>query len=701
MRRPGARDQPVRPARRGERQGGRSGRCSTGRRPAPSRVRRRPGRGLRHRAWLPAARPVADAVARTARAARARSRVRRGHGLPRPAPHARSATSARAGRGPGDPHLRLGPAVPALDRAVPQGRSTDGVSCRSPDPDATSRCPSGRTPSHDSSPLRRSATEGARRRPPVLRLHLTGHGRPGRRTTEPHDRCPRRQPAARPAGPPAAPDRRALRHGDLRRHRRPVPQEGDAGDLRPRQPGPAAARGSASSATPAATGRTRTSPRSSTTRSRSTPAPSSARRSGSSSPRASGSCRATSTTTPPSTSCAGPSTNSTRTAAPRATTRSTCRSRRASSPTSSASSRSTGSPTPGDGAWRRVVVEKPFGHDLESARELNPTLDRGLPARVGVPHRPLPRQGDRAEHPGDAVRQHDVRADLERQLRRPRADHHGRGHRHRRPGRVLRRHRRRPRRHPEPPAPAAGADRDGGADLVRRREPAHREAEGARPRQAAPAARPGDRPRPVRRRLGRAGRRCRASSRRRASRRLHHRDLRRGQARRGHPPLGRGAVLPAHRQAARPPGHRGRDGVQARAAPAVHRDRHRGARAERAGVPGPARRGHDDPVRLQGARHRDGDPRRQHGLRLRRLVRRVLARGLRAADPRRAARRPAAVPAARGGRAVLADPRPDRGRTGPRRTRREGRPEPTRPAPGDRRRPTRCWPATGRTWRRP
>jgi glucose-6-phosphate 1-dehydrogenase len=30
---------------------------------------------------------------------------------------------------------------------------------------------------------------------------------------------------------------------------------------------------------------------------------------------------------------------------------------------------------PPGGSWRRVVVEKPFGHDLESARELNRTLD--------------------------------------------------------------------------------------------------------------------------------------------------------------------------------------------------------------------------------------------------------------------------------------------------------------------------------------
>ena len=36
--------------------------------------------------------------------------------------------------------------------------------------------------------------------------------------------------------------------------------------------------------------------------------------------------------------------------------------------------------TPREGSWRRVVVEKPFGHDLESARELNATLDEVFPA---------------------------------------------------------------------------------------------------------------------------------------------------------------------------------------------------------------------------------------------------------------------------------------------------------------------------------
>ncbi|MBV2365577.1 glucose-6-phosphate dehydrogenase [Streptomonospora nanhaiensis] len=32
-----------------------------------------------------------------------------------------------------------------------------------------------------------------------------------------------------------------------------------------------------------------------------------------------------------------------------------------------------------DGAWRRVIIEKPFGHDLESARELNAVVDDVFP----------------------------------------------------------------------------------------------------------------------------------------------------------------------------------------------------------------------------------------------------------------------------------------------------------------------------------
>ena len=188
---------------------------------------------------------------------------------------------------------------------------------------------------------------------------------------------------------------------------------------------------------------------------------------------------------------------------------------------------------------------------------------RGVPAGVGVPDRPLPRQGDRPEHPGDAVRERDVRADLELQLRRPRADHDGRGHRHRRPGRLLRRHRRGPRRDPEPPAPADGADRDGGAHLLRRAQPAAGEAEGAVVRRTPPAAGPRDRPRAVHRGLGRRPEGARLHPGAGHPEGLHDRDLRGHQARDRDPPVGRGAVLPAARQAAGPPGHRGGRGVQA------------------------------------------------------------------------------------------------------------------------------------------
>ena len=76
-----------------------------------------------------------------------------------------------------------------------------------------------------------------------------------------------------------------------------------------------------------------------------------------------------------------------------------------------------------DGCWRRVIVEKPFGHDLDSARALNRELLAGAPRDADLPHRSLPRQGDRPEHPGVPLRQRHLRADLEPPLHRPRADH--------------------------------------------------------------------------------------------------------------------------------------------------------------------------------------------------------------------------------------------------------------------------------------
>jgi glucose-6-phosphate 1-dehydrogenase len=62
---------------------------------------------------------------------------------------------------------------------------------------------------------------------------------------------------------------------------------------------------------------------------------------------------------------------------------------------------------------QRVVVEKPFGHDLESARQLAADLHRHLNES----------QLYRIDH---FLRKHDARAAVEPQLPRLRADHYGR-----------------------------------------------------------------------------------------------------------------------------------------------------------------------------------------------------------------------------------------------------------------------------------
>ena len=66
----------------------------------------------------------------------------------------------------------------------------------------------------------------------------------------------------------------------------------------------------------------------------------------------------------------------------------------------------------------RIVVEKPFGRDLASARELNADPAPALSRSRDLPHRSLPRQGAGAEPDLLSLRQHFSRADLEPQLRR-------------------------------------------------------------------------------------------------------------------------------------------------------------------------------------------------------------------------------------------------------------------------------------------
>ena len=133
------------------------------------------------------------------------------------------------------------------------------------------------------------------------------------------------------------------------------------------------------SGSPGGTGPTRTSARSCTTPSSSTPAPRSARRSGTGWPRESASCRAPSTTTRRS---AG---------SPRRwTTRRRARHRRQSRvlPVDPAEGVPDGlraaaevraGRRPQTGRWSRVVIEKPFGHDLRAPRSSTPSSTASSP----------------------------------------------------------------------------------------------------------------------------------------------------------------------------------------------------------------------------------------------------------------------------------------------------------------------------------
>ena len=92
-------------------------------------------------------------------------------------------------------------------------------------------------------------------------------------------------------------------------------------------------------------------------------------------------------------------------------------------------------------------------------------------------------------------------------------------------------------------------------------------------------------------------------------------------------------------QAARPAGDDDRDPVPAGAAPAVRGDRRRRPSPQRPPHPRPARRGSLTRDRREGARRGHVDPYRAHGLSLRGRVPGEPPGGVRAADPRRDARR--------------------------------------------------------------
>ena len=181
---------------------------------------------------------------------------------------------------------------------------------------------------------------------------------------------------------------------------------------------------------------------------------------------------------------------------------------------------STAATGPGtDGAFARLVVEKPFGRDLPSALALDDAVHRAFDEEPGLPHRPLHGQRDGAERPGPALRQRHLRAHLEPPLRRAGPDHGGRELGCRAPGRLLRDGRGAARHRPEPRHAGPGPHPDGAAHRDGR--PAHPRREG----QAAagdrdPDARRGGGPSragPVRGRGDRRDPSCPATARRRAS----------------------------------------------------------------------------------------------------------------------------------------------------------------------------------------
>ena len=177
-----------------------------------------------------------------------------------------------------------------------------------------------------------------------------------------------------------------------------------------------------------------------------------------------------------------------------------------------------------DAADRREALRHRPRERARAERRDPPLLRRAR----DLPDRPLPRQGDGPEPARAAVRERDLRADLEPPVRRPRRDHGRRVDRDRGPRRLLRAGGRDPRRLPEPPAPARRPDCDGAADRLHRRVGAQREGEGAaRDAPAGPEAR---RPRPVRPglRRGQEGARLPRGAGRRAG--LAHGDVRRREA---------------------------------------------------------------------------------------------------------------------------------------------------------------------------
>ena len=306
----------------------------------------------------------------------------------------------------------------------------------------------------------------------------------------------------------------------------------------------------------------------------------------------------------------------------------------------------------GLGAHRRREAVRPRPRlGARAQRRGDARLRRG----AGLPHRPLPGQGDRPQPDGLPLRQRHLRAALEPPLRRPRADHRGRGPRRRGPRRSSTRR----------PARAATSSRTTCCSCS--------------------AWWPWSRPSPSRRTRC-ATRRCAccAPSIPTGASSACARNVVRGQYTAG---LGRRRPqVPGYREEQEvaptsttetfvalklevqnwrwadvpfylrtgkrlPKRARRRSPIQFKRPPLMlFREAATRARAEPAGAAHPARRGHHAALRGQGARARPRRAQREHGLHLRLVLHARGARGLRDAAPRRDARRRLAVHARRRGR---------------------------------------------------
>jgi hypothetical protein len=131
-------------------------------------------------------------------------------------------------------------------------------------------------------------------------------------------------------------------------------------------------------------------------------------------------------------------------------------------------------------AWRRVVIEKPFGSDLQTARELNAALEVAFPAdsifRIDHYLGKETVQNILALRFANELYEPIWNANYVDHVQITMAEDIGVGG----PRGLLRRHRCSARRHPEPPPAAARPHRDGGADLDVGYRPALREGEGPR-----------------------------------------------------------------------------------------------------------------------------------------------------------------------------------------------------------------------------